>query len=415
MNRFSRLAFLSAICLVTNSAFACRYNVRDVGFVNLGVDTCMLFGLVDAQTPPADVASIRTVISEKLEHTDLKAEMINVTDDPDHPAARSAATHAVTSLPAALLVAPDSRSHPVSFAGASLRSRLASELDALLSSPVREQIVQACVAGYGAILVVEGAHGDQNSAAERAARGAASLIAEHLAYLPKPVAKGPEVITLTRESFKHEELLLWFLDLQAEEVLQPQAAVFYGRARRIGPVLAGHEITENTIANILALIGADCECGLDRRWMEGPMLPVRWPPQTRARIAESLGFDPDSPTVKMEVSMILRKNPGSHAQADLPGFDGVPFGYQEIVIDFDDANTQPAEPSAVVSAPEEPLQQLLKTRLQPENTSIFDAHADETLSLAVTLGVVTVFGAAVVVIGIVILRRGHIKIERNPW
>jgi hypothetical protein len=91
----------------------------------------------------------------------------------------------------------------------------------------------------------------------------------------------------------------------------------------------GKEITEDNLANVLFVIGQDCECGLDHRWLQGTMLPARWTDEMQAQVAENLGFDPESPMIKMEMSMIVRR--GSYS------YPGVPFGYQEFAIEPNDA------------------------------------------------------------------------------
>ncbi len=92
----------------------------------------------------------------------------------------------------------------------------------------------------------------------------------------------------------------------------------------------GKEITEDNLANVLFVIGQDCECGLDHRWLQGTMLPARWTDEMQAKVAENLGFDPESPMIKMEMSWIVRR--GSYS------YPGTPFGYQELVVE-PDSNT----------------------------------------------------------------------------
>jgi hypothetical protein len=92
----------------------------------------------------------------------------------------------------------------------------------------------------------------------------------------------------------------------------------------------GKEITEDNLATVLFVIGQDCECGLDHRWMQGTMLPARWTDKMQAQVTENLGFDPENPMIKMEISSIIRR--GSYS------YPGVPFGYQELVVE-PDSNT----------------------------------------------------------------------------
>jgi hypothetical protein len=98
----------------------------------------------------------------------------------------------------------------------------------------------------------------------------------------------------------------------------------------MGPLFKGEEIDENNLASVLFIIGADCECGFDYRWLQGTMLPARWTDKMQAQVAENLGFDPENPMIKMEISSIIRRGSYSHP--------GVPFGYQELVVE-PDSNT----------------------------------------------------------------------------
>ena len=132
-----------------------------------------------------------------------------------------------------------------------------------------------------------------------------------------------------------------------EDINEPHAAVFYGRGRWIGPLFKADMLNPDHLTELLFVIGADCECGLDHRWLQGTMLPARWDEGLQQKVVESLGFDPESPMVKMEMVSIIRRGMG--------GFDypGVPFDYQEIEVGGDVAEPQ-AEPNVVMAAPEPP-------------------------------------------------------------
>ena len=56
------------------------------------------------------------------------------------------------------------------------------------------------------------------------------------------------------------------------------------------------------------------------------MLPARWDQSLQQKVAASLGFDPESPMVKMEMVSIIRRGVSGL------GDPGVPFGYQEIEV-----------------------------------------------------------------------------------
>ena len=102
-------------------------------------------------------------------------------------------------------------------------------------------------------------------------------------------------------------MFLWSLGIDAETRTEPIFSVIYGRGRQIGQVLKGSDIEEKRLSNILRTIGLDCECGLDRSWMQGPMMPLKWDSDRQAVVANQLGFDAEDPMIKMEMSQILSK------------------------------------------------------------------------------------------------------------
>jgi len=54
------------------------------------------------------------------------------------------------------------------------------------------------------------------------------------------------------------------------------------------------------------VVGADCECGIDKNWILGTMLPIRWNKKWQDRLVKNLGFDPENPLIKMEINRIMR-------------------------------------------------------------------------------------------------------------
>ena len=88
------------------------------------------------------------------------------------------------------------------------------------------------------------------------------------------------------------------------------------------------------------MIGQDCECGLDRVWMQGERFPLAWgQPEKKAAFSE-LGFDPDNPKVKAEISRIIARGPNSrpsgNTQSASDNFDQLALGYSEDIIGIDE-------------------------------------------------------------------------------
>jgi len=317
------------VCGQGQLARACRYNVREVGFVDLGIELYYLFGYISDDTAADVVSKFKQVTDAVLESSNIVPEIINTDQQKDHPAMKLLDLQQVKSLPAAVLVSPDGQSYPVSITERDrpFEETLRSAVEDILSSPKREEILRQVIEAYGVVLLFEGADTQENKRAKEAASDAIELISSQMEMLPKPIARPPVLIVMEQKSLSNEEILLWSLGLDGEKIGKPHAAVLYGRGRWIGPMFKGEEIDENNLASVLFVIGADCECGLDYRWLQGTMLPARWDEKMHERVAENLGFDPENPMIKMEMSWIARR--GSYSYA------GVPFGYQELVIEPD--------------------------------------------------------------------------------
>ncbi len=418
--------------LSTLPAQACRYNVRDVGSVDLEYDSWYIFGFFDKQTADGVVSGFKEVVSSKLSDTNVLNEIVNVEESQAHPAMELVTRHSIDSYPAVVFAGPEQRSRVVKIGttAETVASTLPAAIEHLIGSPKREEIRQAAVATYGVVLLIEGKDAEENKRAVAAAQAAVKTIGENMDYLPKPIDKPPLVLTLEQKAFEREEMLLWFLGLNGKEIVRPHAAVFYGRARQIGPVLKPEEVTEDILTNILSIIGADCECGLDRRWMEGVMFPAKWDPKIRAELAESLGFDPDNPMVKMEISMILRKGPASRGGfGDMSLLGGSPFGYQEIEVVFEEPGSDPAdsEPNDVaeIVEPDEVTATVVET-------TTAEPHVEEAITTAATetsltenqeamatakgrrdtlfiiaIAILGVIGMAVVAVGVLVFRKAQ--------
>src|SRR5690606_38634283 len=93
----------------------------------------------------------------------------------------------------------------------------------------------------------------------------------------------------------------------------------------------------------------DCECELDREWMKGPLLPARWDAGRQQQALQSLGFDPENPLVRAEVSRIVLRGPGTGQMKKLAG-TASGLGYSEVLLDELPTNELPDLESAGVTA-----------------------------------------------------------------
>ncbi|MBL9139610.1 MAG: hypothetical protein JNK85_27320 [Verrucomicrobiales bacterium] len=305
--------------LASNTAVACRYNVRDVGFMDLDSETYRLEARVRKDTPPAWVSSLQTQASTALQGANVRLEIIHV-DAPalDGTGNRAHPGEAVAPM-AWTLVSPDGASYTgiaVPQTPAS-DSRWRSTLDTLLLSPTRAALREVVSRAFGAILLIDGTDTVANTRARAVIQEAIGQIRDHMRTLPKSIAQPPELVSLEVGSLARESVLLWSLSLETTPTSQPRAFILYGRLRWIGPVMNGEEISTRNLVGLFSMVGADCECGLDLQWTLGTRIPVRWDETTHAAAAKGLGFDPESPLVKAEILSILerrRSDPGPRAR-----------------------------------------------------------------------------------------------------
>jgi len=325
------VVLLSCLVLHVQPVYGCRYNVREVGFIDVGVEAYHLFVYLPEGTSPDETSRLKDTVDIALADSNIRFEPVVVGADANQPAMEFVAIHGITSFPAAVLVSPDGQSIPLSLAsgGGSLGQVVSDAVDHVLGSPTCQRILEKAAECYGVVLLIEGPQQDRNMKAREIISAAIGRIREQLDLLPKPIGRPPEIVTLDQQSLDRERVLLWSLGLRLEDINEPCAAVLYGRGRWIGPLFKGGRLTPDPLTEILLVIGSDCECGLDHRFLQGTMLPARWDDDLQQRVVKSIGFDPEDPMVKMEMVSIVRRGMG--------GFDGMdmPLGYREIQVGGD--------------------------------------------------------------------------------
>jgi hypothetical protein len=311
------LALFPAFCGLSQ-LHACRYSVRDVAFADLGGSEYRLIAAVRGDTPAEMVDALRRAAASVFSDTNVRFEI----------AERDG------SFPAFILHSPDGRQIELRLgaAGASEKAWSAA-LEEVVSTPFREELLDGAIEAHSAVLVIEGDEAELNREAREVAAAAIEEIGRRLSELPKPIASPPRLIVLPQRERARERVLLWSLDLE-DAAREPRIAVLFGRARKLGGALTGPGRARSELAARLAVVGQDCECGLDRSWMQGIMLPHRWGSRQATRAAELLGFSPESPLVKAEISRILAKGSAAASSRSPRLGPGDPFlGYSELEID----------------------------------------------------------------------------------
>ena len=288
---------------------ACDYNVRDAGFVDLGSASYHLFGLVNKETNVQIISGFSQIVGESLNASNIKFELVDIDRQKDHPVIGIVDSLQIKSFPSAVLVSPDGQTMILALPNRALffKKQLKAILQDILYSPKRYEIQKKIINAFAVVLFIEGTDRNENARARGAIVSANKKIALQMKMMPKAIAHPPVIVTLTRDMFRQEDVLLWSLGLHRKTLVKPHVALIYGRARWVGPMFVGEKISAENLLSILYVIGQDCECGLDLSWVGGTMLPMQWNRKMESRLAKLLGFDPENPYVKMEVSRIIRR------------------------------------------------------------------------------------------------------------
>jgi len=351
-------------CGELTSALACRYTVRDVGFVDLNPNPYRLLVYDRSSAPPAFLAQLRATATAVFMDANVALEIIDLSAAPEPAGRKHLQTAGITEFPAALLVAPDQRvlHLPLERAPAKLQGNAAvwSLLESTIQSPSREALLRNITRAYAVVLLIKGLDPQENQRAMQAAQAAIDELTRIMPRMPKPIEHPPELLVLEIDEVPRERILVWSLGLDIDNLEQPQAAVLLGRGRRIGSTLRGGLITQTALQEILAVAGQDCECGLDRSWMQGPMIPAAWNTAQQQTAYKDLGFDTENPLVKSEMSRILSRGPNAQQTPNPPtgSFDNLFLGYSEEVIEDEPIEIAESSSSAAQEPPRREYQAL---------------------------------------------------------
>ncbi len=306
--------FVLLIFLQQLQAICCRFNVRDVGFVDLGSKPYILYIFVGDDMPKSEQDALQSICVATFYDTNIKFELIPLSQALKNDSKDFIPSNFKGEFPAGVLVSPD-KTKTLNITlhkdGEPLTKTAWDALEALVDSPRRNAILENVFSCYGVILIIEGEDTNENEQVKTMAKEIISDTTANLPKLEKEIEIPPIVEVITLDEFENEKAFLWSLNISNKKP-NPQVVTLYGRGRKIGPVLEGRNINKAAASAILSTIGLNCECGLDRKWMQGTMVPLKWNKERKQKIAKQLGFNPESPEIRIEMSQILAK--GSNAQ-----------------------------------------------------------------------------------------------------
>lgn len=335
--------------LVPLAAFPCRYSVRDTGFVDLeqppwrlrvsGLGRGPAEAWHKAATGHLFDANIQLEIADPRPATPVQLSGERARgSEPLRPTAPAPVTGAgeIPGLFSLIgfddrvlpLVAP--KGHP-----AEQPADIAEFLDRIALSRTRDQLHAELLRTFAVFLFIEGTDSRSTTAARDAATAAIRAFTPRLRSLPKPVDTPPVIVSIPAADIDAERVLVWSVGCEPRPQSDPRLVVLFGRGRRLGEPIEGALITRTLLEERLTLIGQDCECDLDRRWLQGTVFPGRWDTARQTEAARRLGFDPESPMVRTEVSRIVLRGPiaGQDRGSSSEPRPSLAFGYREESVD----------------------------------------------------------------------------------
>lgn len=315
-----RKLFLVCILILGSSiiAWACRYTVREIGFSSLS-NSLYSIVLIDGNIDPR--APEYNVIRKQLADSNIGLIILDPAKDQEHPAIKRAKLEGL-SFPYSILWTP-------------LKDRiylpkeqtLQKLVDEVLYSILRNKISSQFYNHFAITVLVESHDQEMNTTALSILQKSCDDINNRMPNMPKQVEHGAQVLSISASDWKNERVFLWALGI--EKIPEnPIAFIIYGRGRIIGNLIDFTAIQKQAVFKRLAMIGADCECGLDRKWMLGPQIPMNWSLENRQLLTDELGFDVDNPMVLAEMSHILSKEQITEFNSD------VTFAPEEIDLDL---------------------------------------------------------------------------------
>lgn len=334
-----RLAILFTLLALVGGVWACRYSVRDTGFVDLGDENYQLILTGNNLGERAEL--YRRIAAASL----LDANLTLVVREP-LDAAEPSLTLAAQDGRTLVLARGDEL--PTDAVGATTL------LEAVALSPLRAEIHEAALKSFAVVVLVEGGAAAEVARVQAMIEAAIRQVTLLMPRMPKPVDTPPALIRVPAGRLAVERVTLWGLGFDPAPADEPRVALVFGRGRRIGSPLEGPLITQTVVQERLVIIGQDCECELDREWMKGPLLPARWDTGRQQQALQSLGFDPENPLVRAEVSRIVLRGPVTGQARKLAG-TASGLGYSEVLLEDVALDESPsAEVAGALETPAQP-------------------------------------------------------------
>ncbi len=389
------------------SALACPYAIRDAGFIVREPNPYRLLVVVRKDTPGKKqlAAWLAEAADLYLRDSNIEASVLDL-DDPGDTERRRMASLVVEAapkeFPAAVLLSPRERVMVLPDPGLQAPSQetVSALVRKVALSPARDDLAQHLVPHWCAVVLAPGKNASETSALAETIKAAARTVTGAATEMGQRISKTPYLLVLP-QGLTGEEVLAWSLGLDEGDTSRPRAAVVFGMARRLGPVLPADKLTSTLLVNLFRFLGKNCTCTSDPRWILGPAAPLLWGKSLQEQVRDRLGFDANNPAVlnTLAGAWLLLRNPkadwSSPNLEDLNRFaEGPPQDPASGYIEFSFGPEEPAsETTAAEDAP--------RVDLRVPNPSVERHGLRIVLAVAGALLLVALLG------GVVILLRHH--------
>lgn len=310
-NKVKYIILLLLVCLA-QTTLACRFTVREIGFSLLSPTIYTLVVVdedIDMNSP------IVSQLQSRVKGSNIKVVLLHQKTDETHPFLKLAKSVDLK-FPTAFLLAPDDRICDLFATEEYSKDKLTEMIEnRIIRSPLCEKLLSDISDTFAYVLRIPGQILDENHKVDRQIQEDCDRIKDIMSLMPKTVQNPPVQLYLTPQQCQIERVVLWSLGINVDDMPEhPIVHIVYGRGRYMGKGLQFDDIVHGNVYRYLAMVGADCECNLDREWMLGTQVPMLWETKTRQALASSLDFDVDNPLIQAEMSRILSKEePGGNA------------------------------------------------------------------------------------------------------
>ena len=204
-----RLTVLLLPLAVASIALACRYTVRDIGFVRLSDPSARLV-LVGGTT---DVEDVRMAMGD----LPLKVETVDPDHEPTHPA---------------VIAARSSGRDAILLDG---EGRVLAIADPMTvgHTPLARELAQDAPRTFAFVILLESGDTAPDEIARKEVESLQTSLEASEAHLPRPLGHPLRLSQLDPEEQVREKALLWSLGVDLP-VAEPTVLIVYGRARRAG-------------------------------------------------------------------------------------------------------------------------------------------------------------------------------------